>query len=194
MTGRTALDRREVIDGLRDVVHRLRAASQPALIQLVGGAAIALTIDGDRPPTKDIDATVTPALAFRSIAAEVGAERGWPEGWLDEDAAIFLPSQFGRGAEWITLFEADGVTVQVASRETLLAMKLMAVRTRPLRDADDLALLLAATGITSPEEAERVQEAFFPGDSLSPKVWALVEALLAQHRAPATPPEPPDLN
>ena len=49
MTG-TALSRDEIVAGLRDIIHRLQVAGQPATIQLVGGVAIALTIDGDRPP------------------------------------------------------------------------------------------------------------------------------------------------
>lgn len=191
MSDRIVLTRSEVVAGLREIVQRLQDAGEPATIQLVGGAAIALTIDGDRPPTKDIDANVTPPDAFRSIAVEVGAERGWPDGWLDENAVIFLPSQFGRGAEWVTLHNEDGVVVQVASPEMLLAMKLMAVRKRPLRDADDVGLLLAATGITTAEAAEDLQESFFPGDSFSPKVFTLVEAILAQGSRRVATPEPP---
>jgi hypothetical protein len=188
----TALSREEVLAGLRDIVHRLQSAGQPATIQLVGGVAIALTIDGDRPPTKDVDATVTPPAEFRKVAAEVGEERGWPDGWLDEQASIFLPNQYGRGAEWVTLYDQGGIVVQAGDPRMLLAMKLVAVGHRPRRDADDVAVLLSATGITTADEAEEVLEEYFPGDGLSAKVYAIVEALLEQGPRAVRTPEPPD--
>lgn len=190
----TALSSGEVLAGLRDIVHRLRAAGQPATIQIVGGVAIALTVDGDRPPTKDVDATVTPPAEFRKIAAEVGEERGWPDGWLDEQAGIFLPNQFGRGAEWVTLYDEDGVVVQAGDPKMLLAMKLVSVGHRPRRDADDVAVLLSATGVTSADEAEEVLEEYFPGDGLTPKVYDIVEALLGQGPRQIRTPEPPDFS
>lgn len=189
-----SLSRDEVVAGLRDIVHRLQVAGQPATIQLVGGAAIALTVDGDRPPTKDVDATVTPAAEFRRVAVDVGAERGWPDGWLDEQVSIFLPSQFGRGAEWVTLYDQGGVVVQAGEPRMLLAMKLVAVGHRPRRDADDVAVLLSVTGIRTADEAEEVLEEYFPGDGLSPKVYAIVEALIEQGPRAVRAPEPPDFS
>lgn len=186
------LTRTEIIDGLTDVVRELATSGHSATIQLVGGAAIALTIDGDRPPTKDIDAAIAPPEPLRATATEVGRKRGWPDGWLDEDAAIFLPSQFGRGAEWVTLHDEGGVLVQAASPRMLLAMKLMAVMKRPLRDADDVAILLAVNEVGSADEAEAVLEEFFPGDNLPPKTYALVQALIEQGARDVNTPPVPD--
>lgn len=187
----TTLSRNDVVGGLRTIVERLRVAGEQATIQLVGGVAISLTIDGDRPPTKHVDAMVSPPARVRAIANDVGVERGWPDGWLDEDAAIFLPNQFGRGEEWVTIYDEGGVVVQVGSPAMLLAMKLMAVEKRPLRDADDVAILLSVVGIQSADDADDLLEEFYPGDNLSPKTYALVEHLLAD----ATPaPIPPTLN
>ncbi|WP_417564345.1 hypothetical protein [Microbacterium sp.] len=188
----TALSRDEILAGLRDIIHRLQAAGQPATIQLVGGVAIALTIDGDRPPTRDVDAAVTPPAAFRKVAAEVGEERSWPDGWLDERASIFLPNQYGRGTEWVTLYDHGGVVVQAGDPKMLLAMKLVAVGTRPRRDADDVAVLLSATGVATADEAEEILEEYFPGDGLPPRVYAIVEALLEQGPRTVRTPEPPD--
>ena len=187
----TTLSRDDVVGGLRAIVERLRTAGEAATIQLVGGVAISLTIDGDRPPTKDVDAMVSPPARVRAIANDVGIERGWPDGWLDEDAAIFLPNQFGRGEEWVTIYDADRIVVQVGSPRMLLAMKLLAVEKRPLRDADDVAVLLSAVGIRTATDADDLLEEFYPGDNLSPKTYALVERLLAD----ATPaPVPPTLD
>lgn len=190
----TTLTRADVVGGLRDVVERLRTAGDPATIQIIGGAAISLTIDADRPPTKDIDATVTPAARVRRIAGDVGVERGWPDGWLDENASIFLPSQFGRGEEWVTVYDQNGVIVQVGTPEMLLAMKLVAMEKRFLRDADDAAILLAATGIQTADEAEKLLESFYPGDNLSPKVYGFVEQVLAEGAPAPLPPERPDFS
>jgi hypothetical protein len=184
----TTLSRDDVVAGLRTIVERLRTAGEVATIQVVGGVAISLTIDGDRPPTKDVDAMVSPPARVRAIANDVGIERGWPEGWLDEDAAIFLPNQFGRGEEWVTIYDADGIVVQVGSPRMLLAMKLLAVEKRPLRDADDVAVLLSVVGIQTAADADDLLEEFYPGDNLSPKTYALVEHLLADPiPAPVTP-------
>ncbi len=175
----TTLSRDDVVAGLRTIVERLRTAGEEATIQVVGGVAISLTIDGDRPPTKDVDAMVSPPTRVRAIANDVGIERGWPEGWLDEGAAIFLPNQFGRGEEWVTIYDEAGIVVQVGSPRMLLAMKLLAVEKRPLRDADDVAVLLSVVGIQTAADADDLLEAFYPGDNLSPKTYALVEHLLA---------------
>lgn len=187
-------NRDEVVDGLRDIVQRLRNAGQPATIQLVGGAAIALTVNGDRPPTKDIDANVTPPAAVRDIARTVGIERGWPDGWLDENAAIVLPNQFGVGARWVTLYEEDRVSIQAGGPAMLLAMKLMSVAKRPRRDYDDVAILLAANGISRVDEAEEVLETYFPGDGLTEKTYALVQALLNQGLPDIQTPVAPDFS
>ncbi|WP_221583763.1 nucleotidyl transferase AbiEii/AbiGii toxin family protein [Microbacterium sp. G2-8] len=192
MTGpRGVLDRDEVVAGLKDLVDRLRDEGQPCTIQIVGGAAIALTVDQERPPTRDVDMIVTPPEAIRRIAADVGFDRGWPEGWLDGAVSIFLPSQFGRGTEWVTIHQDGDVLIQVASPAMLLAMKLMAVARRPRRDADDVATLLAVNEICTADEADELFGEFFPGDEMTPKAYEVVEALLAQGvrhvRTPGTP-------
>lgn len=44
----STLNRDDIIAGIREVIVRLRDARVTATIQIVGGAAIALTIDGGR--------------------------------------------------------------------------------------------------------------------------------------------------
>jgi hypothetical protein len=67
-------------------------------------------------------------------------------------------------------------------------MKLLAVEKRPLRDADDVAVLLSVVGIQTAADADDLLEEFYPGDNLSPKTYALVEHLLADPiPAPVTP-------
>lgn len=77
MTG--TLSRGDIISGLRDLILHLRAAGSAATIQIVGGAAIALTIDGDRPATADVDGPISPPEIVAAAAARVARQRGWPD-------------------------------------------------------------------------------------------------------------------
>ena len=130
---RAEFTRAEMIDGLRDLVGRLRASAEPSRIQIVGGAAIALTLNEDRSATADIDGPVTPPAAVLTLVATIASERNWRSDWLNDAAAQFVPSGYGRPAGWITIHDADGVVVQVADAETLLAMKLYAAQKRGRR-------------------------------------------------------------
>lgn len=185
------LSRDEIIDGLRELVSRLRATGHPARIQIVGGAAIALSIDEDRPPTADVDGPISPPIVVSAIAIDIATERNWPSDWVNDKAKIFLPSGFGsRGCEWQTIHDDGQVLVQVASPEMLLAMKLRAAEKRYLREAPDLTALLAACNITAAEEAEALLNDFFPTDALSDRVYELVTSIIDQ-AVPA--PHPPTI-
>ncbi|WP_251444098.1 hypothetical protein [Microbacterium sp. USTB-Y] len=60
----------------------------------------------------------------------------------------------------------------------LLAMKLHAAQRRHLREADDLSVLLRRLEVRSVTEAEETYGEFYPGDEFSPRLFALVGALL----------------
>ncbi len=173
----TTLSRDEILDGLREVGARLHQRGESSTIHLVGGVAVSLNVDSNRPPTSDVD-VIEPSQAFREVALEVGEERGWPLRWLDEDAHIFMPDGFAqRGAEWETVSEMDGLTIQVGSSRMLLAMKLRAMENRPRRDAPDVRALIAACSITSADEAEQLLGEYFAGEELSPRAYNAVELL-----------------
>lgn len=172
------LTRNDIINGIRDLILRLREAGSAATIQIVGGAAIALTIDGDRPATMDIDGPITPPEAVRVAAAEIARKKGWPPDWVNDKAKIFLPDGMGRGAEWVTLYDQDGILIQAASPAMLLAMKLRAFERRGLRDADDVAVLLAVLEIQTADEAEDLLNEFFPAEDLSPRTFDRVQRIL----------------
>lgn len=70
------LTRDDIIDGIRDLIIRLRQVGADATIQIVGGAAIALTIDGTRPATADVDGPITPVADVEAAAADIARERG----------------------------------------------------------------------------------------------------------------------
>jgi hypothetical protein len=188
---RAEFTRAEMILGLRDLVSRLRGTGQPSRIQIVGGAAIALTLNEHRSATVDIDGPVTPPDVVLAVAGTIAAERNWRSDWLNDAAAQFLPTGYGRPASWVTIYDADGVTVQVADAETLLAMKVYATQKRGRRELEDLEVLIPAVGLTTVDEVEDLYESFYPGDELTERTAAIVQAVLDQHSPkPPMPPRP----
>ena len=174
-----ALNRDDIISGLRDLVTELHAAGEVAGIRLVGGAALVIRYF-DRRTTGDLDALhVQPGSddAVLAAASRVGDRRGWGDGWFNfaVENADSLPT-FGRTVEWETIYDRDGVVIQVASKEALLAMKLRA--NRPGRDVNDIRQLLALCGVTTLEAAEEHYEDFYPGDGLSDRAIGMVERIL----------------
>ncbi|MWV58950.1 hypothetical protein [Rathayibacter sp. VKM Ac-2754] len=196
MTARQVLlDRDAIVDGLRELVRELRRRDAPARISIVGGAAIALTITAERRATVDVDGPMVPAEHIRAAARDVARRRGWRDDWINDAAAIFLPSGLGtRSAVWTILHDEGDVVVEVASPETLLAMKLHAAQHRGNREAEDLSALLAVCDVTSVSEAEELYAAHYPGDDLSERTSDLVDQLLRRPRAAITRPGAPDLS
>jgi hypothetical protein len=162
----TSLDRDDIVTGLRDLIAELRAAGEVAGIRLVGGAALALRYF-DRGTTQDLDTLhIRPGsdAAVSAAAARVAHRHGWAESWVNFEVtrADALPT-VGRAVEWETIYDRDGIVVQVASQDALLAMKLRA--NRPGRDTRDIRLLLGLCRIATVEEAEELYEEFYPGDA-----------------------------
>lgn len=186
----TALDRDDIISGLRELIAELRAAREVAGIRLVGGAALALRYF-DRGTTQDLDSLhVRPGSdeAVAAAAARVARRHDWDPAWLNFEVtkADALPT-LGRAVEWESIYDQDGIIIQVASKEALLAMKLRA--NRPGRDTRDIRLLLAMCHIITLEETEDFYEGFYPGDGLTPRAISMVTAILAD--GPPQAPEPP---
>lgn len=174
----TALDRDDIITGLRELVEELRSAGEVAGIRLVGGAALALRYF-DRGTTQDLDSLhVRPGTdeAVAAAAATVALRHDWDPQWLNFEVthADSIPT-LGRAVEWEPIYDQAGIEIYVASKESLLAMKLRA--NRPGRDTRDIRLLLGLCDITSLPEAEAVYEEFYPGDALADRAVSIVEAV-----------------
>lgn len=185
------LSRDDIIGALTELVRELRADGRRSRIQIVGGAAIALTLNADRRATRDVDAPVVPADVVLAASARIGRARGWPDDWFNNAAEQFVPAGYGRAVEWRTVHDDGVVQIDVASPAMLLAMKLHAAQRRHLREADDLSVLLRRVEVRSVAEAEAIYSAFYPGDEFGPRLFALVRALLdAPGDAPPLPPPP----
>jgi hypothetical protein len=186
----TALERADIVDGLRDLANELTAAREVAGIRLVGGAALAL-LYFERGTTQDLDALHVHPGSDQAVAdagAQVARRRDWDPEWLNfaVTGADALPT-LGRSVEWTTIHDSGGVVIQVASKESLLAMKLRA--NRPGRDTRDIRQLLALCGIATLAEAESFYEDFYPGDLLPERAVGMVQRILAD--GPLTVPESP---
>lgn len=186
----STLDRDDVIAGLRELVFELQQSGGAAEVRLVGGAALSLRYF-DRRATHDLDLVhVNPDVDGRVAAAaeRVAARRGWSLDWLNfaVNRTGGVPA-YGRDAEWVAIHDRAGIVIQVASKETLLAMKLRA--NRPGRDTRDIRLLLALCGLATIAEVESFYESFYPGDGLTDRAVRIVETILAGGAsAPPTPP------
>ena len=119
-------------------------------------------------------------------------KHGWDAKWLNFEVtkADAVPT-LGRVVQWETIYDEDGIVIQVASKEGMLAMKLRA--NRPGRDTRDIRLLLALCQVHTLEDAEKLYEEFYPGDALVPRAEKIVNAILNGEPTPA-PPSPGPIN
>jgi hypothetical protein len=183
-------DRDDLIDALRELVRELRAVGEPIGLRLVGGGALALRYFG-RASTRDVDVFhVRPGTdeAVASAARAVARRKGWDEDWLNfEVTNTAAEPQWGKAVEWETIFDVDGIVIQVASAEALLVMKLRA--NRPGRDTDDIRQLLAICEIDTADAADELYEDYYPGESLPDRAWDMVARILSG--GPLTKPDTP---
>jgi len=181
----TSLTRADLIDGLRDLVAQLRADGAVVGIRLVGGAALALRYF-DRGVTQDIDMLhVQPGTDAEVVraATRVADRHNWDADWVNfrVTEADAIPT-LGREVEWEVIHDSDGIVIEVASKEAMLAMKLRA--SRPGRDTDDIRKLVALCQIDTLETAENLYESFYPGDGLTDRAVTQLTNILREEVAP----------
>lgn len=146
----------ELLDLLDD---RLRARGVAASVYLVGGAAIAMTLP-DRRVTADIDALASHRAVMEEAVAIAEAET-LPPHWLNENAAGWIPP---RGQ--LPASDSPGLAVQVAPPRHLLAMKMVAFRTRDVDDMVALARLLDMAQASAEDFARLLADVYDGEDQL----------------------------
>jgi hypothetical protein len=122
--------------------------------------------------------TSTPAQTTPSLPPPRGSpKRGWDAKWLNFEVtrADAIPT-LGRAVEWEAIHDADGVVIEVASKEAMLVMKLRA--NRPGGDTRDIRLLLALCHVRTLKDAGELYEQFYLGDILTPRAEKIVNAIL----------------
>jgi len=168
------LDRDDLIEGLRELVHQTHEQGISGVsIRIVGGAALRLAYF-ERATTADIDAQIDPLAQITPIIEQIALERGWPSDWLNNEAVGFIPA-WGQAVDWAPIFDDETVSISVAPIDALLAMKLNAAR--PGRDTEDIAKLLVLNDIKDVDEAEAVFESYYPGDALPERTIQLLRRI-----------------
>jgi len=187
----TLFDRDLLEEGLRQLVARLRESGTRSGIRIVGGAALALRYF-ERESTVDIDAHFIGSTGVvEEAASAIARANGWPDDWLNNKAAGFIPEYGVKPVQWVTLHDDGEVVIEVASPEALLAMKLKA--NRPGRDETDAAKLMAICGVATLGEAEELYEEHYSGEVLPGRAIRMVEMIL-RVGVPDVPTGPPDID
>ena len=156
------LEPAEVREILSELVKRLDARGEEAVIHVIGGAAIAL-MNPARVATEDVDGYIRLADAS-DVLAELERDYDLTSGWFNWRAQGLQPPVAGPDM-WQEVYREGSVSLLAATRESLLAMKLNAGRTK---DTNDIIWLLGELGITEYADAERIFEEHYPGDVLKP--------------------------
>jgi len=156
----TEFDRASVMALLGELGSRLASRGIEADVYVVGGAAMLLAYNR-AVATRDIDAVTEQQDVVEAEARAMAAERGDLEReWFNGRVKPLLPVIFDPGQ--VEAFSAPGITVNIASPQHLLAMKVRAAR--GLRDLEDIALLCSVIGIQSLEQVWAIaDEAWGPG-------------------------------
>lgn len=164
------MTRDEITAALTAVGQLLHARGITGELYMVGGAAIALALDGRR-STRDVDAVFEPKQAIYEAAAQVAADLDLPPGWLNDAVKGFLA---GPDPEAAPVLEVPGLRCLAASPRMLLALKVLAHRVG--EDENDVRLLAGVLGIDRAADVLALVEEVF-GDRLDAAARFFVEEL-----------------
>ena len=169
MTG--PLGRKRILELFDELSKELRLEGARAQIYIVGDAAMSLSFGRER-TTTDVDARIdTGHSRLTEAVRTVGRRHGLGDSWLNEQATTAIPH--GGDARAQTLYESPYLTVTGASAKHLLAMKLLAARTK---DRADIAVLCEHLGLEDPDEAIGIYRELFPGERVKATAREALEA------------------
>ncbi len=156
-------------------------------IVVYGGSALLLTLNRQI-NTGDVDAVFEGNKDFiRRLAAEMAAEFGWDENWLNDGVKGWLSNR-DADPDVKALFKTysaedrPGLRVYTAKAEYLFAMKCRAMRVGGVEtssDIDDIKLLARAIGIQNSQDALTLVEKFDPQNVLQPKTRLGLEEIFS---------------
>jgi hypothetical protein len=156
-------------------------------IVVYGGSALLLTLNRQI-NTGDVDAVFEGNKDFiRRLAAEMAAEFGWGENWLNDGVKGWLSNR-DADPDVKALFKTypaedrPGLRVYTAKAEYLFAMKCRAMRVGGVEtssDIDDIKLLARAIGIQNSQDALTLVEKFYPQNVLQPKTRLGLEEIFS---------------
>jgi hypothetical protein len=158
LTKKRILELFEALDG------RMYESGVEATVFVVGGAAIALSVN-DLRVTTDIDARYD-VSTLDSIIKGMADDEGLPADWLNNSINSTLV-YFNDDEAPRTIFSGKMLSIQSASPEYILAMKLAARRPK---DVDDIILLLKELGLKNRKDILKVVGKYFKAD-FSAAAW-----------------------
>lgn len=121
---------------LNELDEYLAQQNQHVEMYIAGGARMVLGLTTDR-KTKDIDGIIRRGRdALQEAAQAVGERRGIAPGWVNEDMWTAIPRQ--RDSQEQTVYKGKNLTIQGASPEHMLAMKLRGTRDIDEEDTDEI--------------------------------------------------------
>ena len=107
----------------------------------------------------------------------MGKEEGLSDGWINNQVQFILPFEGNVSARyWQEYFNDGSITVQIATAEFLLALKLNADRGR--RDRPDIEKLIQICELTTIREIDGIFESYFPDLILKAETREVVERML----------------
>ena len=124
--------------------------------------------------SRDIDALYSSSPSLDEAIHSVAMSNNWAATWLNDGVKMYA-SNYDNDEDWEIHIARAGVTVSVAKCSLLLAMKLLAGRSR---DIDDISLLLAACEITERQSAVDVFDHYYPTESMKPRALRILDDLL----------------
>ncbi|SDN55144.1 hypothetical protein SAMN05216355_10686 [Actinomyces ruminicola] len=153
--------RESIIALLKELNTLLEEHGQEAELYIVGGSAMALTYDIRR-TTADIDAAFLPRDVVLEHARTIAARHGLSPNWLS-DGVTDLGFDFSADADPRTIEIGPALTVNVASPDYLLAMKVLSSRQS---DADrrDAVALCRLMGLTNEAQIQQRVGRYFRVD------------------------------
>ncbi|MDR1088102.1 MAG: hypothetical protein LBL23_02345 [Coriobacteriales bacterium] len=156
--------RERILELLSKLDAKMATEGVEATVFVVGGAAIALALDSTR-VTTDIDGQFEePAL--EQLIRQVAQEEGLPSDWLNHSINVVM-SYFKKDKEPLDVFNGRMLSIQAASPQYVLAMKLASRRDK---DVDDVVMLIEKLGLSSRDEVLSVAGRYFNAD-LSAAAW-----------------------
>jgi len=195
------LSLKDLNDALTELGRRSHAQGKVVEIAIYGGSALMLA-SNFRITTQDVDAVAdTDQGLVNRLAQEIGAERGWPQDWLNDGVRTYLSSNVEGLAQHHELFrtypseDAPGLRVFVPTPEYLLAMKLMALRLDPAAgktDLSDILNLMEVVNIADKDQLNQFAAMFYPEVRVSGRRKLGLDILWAarQTRSPSEPHAP----
>lgn len=182
------LSKDDILRGLRSLDAKAKASSVVVDLSIYGGAALAIAFD-IRKATRDVDAVVRGDPTFlRRAAAEVAAEEGWPEDWLNDGVKGFTSARetmnLMRGFDASS--ETGGLRIYTPAPEYLFAMKCMAMRPEGIEgshDISDIESLAEQASIKDSAAALEIVESFYPASRIPPKVRFGVQEVMERVEA-----------